>query len=94
MKKFYDIKLYQKRDSGTDAFFCEFCEISHKTFYKEPFGRPLLHKRSYCLLSQHNLVPFQKRCHACFPVEYLLGLICRLRTRVSSIPAAGAFLRK
>ena len=65
------------------CFFCEFCEISHETF-KEPFGR-LLHKHSFCLHSQHNLVPFQKRCHIYFLGEYFLGLICRLRTRVSSI---------
>ena len=65
-------------------FSCEFCEISHNTFFKEPFGRLLLHKHSFCLLSQHDLVPFQKRCHTYFPAEYFLGLIYRLGTRVSS----------
>ena len=66
-------------------FYCEFWEISHEDFFKEPFGRLLLHKHSFCLLSQHNLVPFQKRCYTYFPAEYFLDLICRLGTRVSSI---------
>ena len=66
-------------------FFCKFCEISHITFFKVPFGRLLLHKHSFCLLSHHDLSPFQKRCHTPFPAEYFLGLICRLETSVSSI---------
>ena len=65
--------------------FCEFWEISHKTFFKEPFGRLLLRKHSFCLLSQHDALPFQKRCYTYFPAEYFLGLIYRLVTRVSSI---------
>ena len=65
--------------------FCDFWEIFNKTFFKEPFGRLLLHKHSFCLLSQHDHVPFQKRCHTYFPAEYFLGSICRLRTRASSI---------
>ena len=66
-------------------FFCELCKISHNTFLKEPFGRLLLHKHSFCLLSQHDALPFQKRCYTYFPTEYFLGLICRLVKRVSSI---------
>ena len=65
--------------------FCEFRKISHKIFFKEPFARLLLHKNKFCLLSEHNLVPFQKRCHKYFSAEYFLGLICRLGTRMSSI---------
>ena len=54
-------------------------------FEKESFGWLLLHKHSFCLLSQHDLVYFQKRCHTCFPAEYFLGLICRLGTRMNPI---------
>ena len=64
-------------------FSCEFCKISHNTFFKEPFGRLLLH--SFGLLSHHDLLFFQKRCHRYFPAKYFLGLIYRLGTRVSSI---------
>ena len=74
-----------KRDSGTDGFFCELCRISHSIFLKEPFRRLLLHKHSFCLPSQHDALPFQKRCYTYFPAEYFLGLIYRLVTRVSSI---------
>ena len=80
----YRVLTLSKKKFQQRCFFCEFCEISHEIFFKEPFGR-LLHKHSFCLLSQHNLVPFQKRCHAYFPAEYFLDLICRLQTRVSSI---------
>ena len=66
-------------------FSCEFCEISHNTFFKEPFGRLLLHKHSFCLLSHRDLLFFQKRCHTYVPAEYFHGLIYRLETRVSSI---------
>ena len=55
---------------------CEFCEMSHNSFFKEPFGRLLLHK---------HLSSFQKWCQTYFPAEYFLGLIWRLVTRVSSI---------
>ena len=47
----------------------EFYKISHNTFFKEPFGRLLLHKQ---------LSSFQKCCHTYSPAEYFLGLICRL----------------
>ena len=30
-------------------FSCQFCEISHKTFFKEPFGWLFHHKHSFCL---------------------------------------------
>ena len=68
----YRVLLYQERDSGTDVFLCEFWEISQKTFLKEPFGWLLLHKHSFRLLSQQDLVPFQKRCYTYFPAEYFL----------------------
>ena len=74
-----------KKKIPAQMLFCEFWEISHKNFFKEPFGRLLLHKHSLCLLSQDELVPFQNRYHTYFPAEYFLGLICRLGTRVSSI---------
>ena len=66
-------------------FFCELCKISHNTFLKEPFGRLFLHKHSFCLLSQHNAWPFQKRCYRYFPAEYFLVFISWLVKRVSSI---------
>ena len=66
-------------------FICELCKIYHNIFLKEPFERLLLHKQSFCLLSQHDNSSFQKRCYTYFPTEYLLGLIYRLVTRVSSI---------
>ena len=43
-------------------FSCKSWKISHNTFFKEPFGRLLLHKHSLCLLSNHDLLFFQKRC--------------------------------
>ena len=66
-------------------FICELCKISHNVFLKEPFGRLLLHKHSFCLLSRHDASSFQKRCYTYFLAEYFLGLIYRLVTRVSSI---------
>ena len=45
---------------------CEFCWISYNTFFKESFGRLLLHK---------HLWSIQKWCHTYFPAEYFLGLI-------------------
>ena len=74
----------QKEIPAQMFFFVNFAKFLMKPFLKKPFGR-LLHKHWFCLLSQHNLVPFQKRCHAYFPAEYFLDLICRLQTRVSSI---------
>ena len=74
-----------KKEIPAQMFSCEFCEISHNIFFKEPFGRLLLHKHSFCLLSQHDASSFQKRCYTYFPAEYFLGLIYRLVTRVSSI---------
>ena len=63
----------------------EFCEISHNISFKEPFGRLLLHKDLLCLLSYHDLSPFQKRYHTYFLAECFLGLTCRLGTKVSSV---------
>ena len=73
-----------QKEIPLQMFSCEFCEISHNTFFKEPFGRLLLYKHSLCLLSYHDLSPFQKRCRTFFLVEYFFGLICRLGTKVSS----------
>ena len=42
-------------------FSCELYEISHNTFFKEPFGRLLLHK---------HLSSFQKWCYTYLPAEY------------------------
>ena len=80
-------KFRRKHQKGipVQMFSCEFCELSHNTFFKEPFGRLLLHKHSLCLLSQHDTSSFQKLCYTYFPAEYFLGLIYRLVTRVSSI---------
>ena len=66
-------------------FSCEFCEISHNTFFKEPFGRLLLYKHWFGLLSHHDLLFFQKRCHIYFPAKHFLGFIYRLATRVNSV---------
>ena len=74
-----------QKDISLQMFSCEFCEISHNTFFKEPFGRLLLHKHLLCLFSYHDLSPFQKRCCTFFLAEYFLGFICRLGTKVSSI---------
>ena len=64
---------------------CEFCEISHNTFFKKPFRRLLQHKHEFGLLTHHDLLFFQKRCHTHFPAKYFLDLIYRLGTRASSI---------
>ena len=53
-------------------FSCEFCEISHSTFFKEPFRRLLLHKHPLCLLSYHDISSFQKRC-----CTFFLSSICK-----------------
>ena len=75
----------RQKDIPLQMFSCEFCEISHNTFFKEPFGRLLLHKHSLCLFPYHDLSPFQKRCRTFFLAEYYLGFICRLGTKVSSV---------
>ena len=74
-----------QKDIPLQMFSCEFCEIFHNTFFKEPFGRLLLHKHSLCLFSYHALSPFQKLCCTFFLAEYFLGFICRLGIKVSSI---------
>ena len=67
-----------KKEIPRQMFSCEFCKISHNTFFKEPFGRLLLHKHSLCLLSYHDLSPFQKRCRTFFLAEYFFGLFFNL----------------
>ena len=64
----YRVLLYQKTDSGTDALFVNTGKF---LFWEQLF----LHKYSFCLLSQHDLVPFKKRCHTYFPAECFLDLI-------------------
>ena len=76
-------KFTRKLQKGIPAqmFSRKFCDISHKNFFKEPFGRLLLYKHFiYC-----PNTPFQKRCHTYFLAEYFFGIICRLGTKVSSI---------
>ena len=53
----------------------EFCKISHNTFFKEPFGELLLHKHSLCLLSYHDLSPFEKYVTHIFWLSIFFGLI-------------------
>ena len=55
-----------KKEIPAQMFSCEFYEISHNIFFKEPFGRLLLHQHLFCLPSYHNLSLFQKRCHTFF----------------------------
>ena len=74
-----------RKEIPAQMFPCEFWEIFHKIFLKEPLGRLLHYKHSFCLLSDHGLSPFRKRCHTYFLAEYFFGLICRLETRVNSI---------
>ena len=74
-----------KKEILAQMFSCEFCEISHSIFFKEPLGWLFQHKNSFCLVSHHELSPFQKRCHTYFLAEYFFGLIYRLETRVGSI---------
>ena len=48
------LKVYSnffKKEIPAQMFSCEFCEISHNIFFKETFGRLLLHKHSFRLLS-------------------------------------------
>ena len=35
---------------------CEFCEISDKTFFKELFGRLLLHKKEIVILKYFDVI--------------------------------------
>ena len=74
-----------QKDIPLQMLCCEFCKISHNTFFKEPFERLLLHKHSLCLFSYRDLSPFRKRYRTFFLDEYLFGVICRLGTKVSSI---------
>ena len=74
-----------QRCFSAQMFSCEFCKISHNILFKELFGRLLLHKHSFCLLSQNDLSSFQKQRRTYFLALYFFGLICRLGTTVSSI---------
>ena len=74
-----------QKDIPLQTFSCEFCKISHSTFFKKPFRRLLLHKHSLCLFSYHDLSRFQMRYRTFFLAEYFLGFICRLGTKVSSV---------
>ena len=74
-----------QKDISLQMFSYEFCEISHNTFFKEPFRRLLLHKHSLCLLFYQDLSPFQKRCRTFFLAEYFFDLIGSLGTKVSPI---------
>ena len=81
------MKFIRKHQKGipVQMFSCEFSKLSHNTFFKEPFGWLLLYKHSLSLLSYQNLSPFQKQCHTHFLTEYFFRIICRLKTKVSSI---------
>ena len=81
----YRVNNFIKKEIPAQIFSCEFCEISHDTIFKEPFGQLLPHKYSVCLLSHHDLLFFQKQCQIYFPAEHFLGLTYRLGTRISSI---------
>ena len=72
----------------------EFFQLFYNIFFKEPFGRLLLHKHPFCLQSHHDLLSFQKRCHIYFPAEYFLTLISRLRTGVRSMLPRRRFFAK
>ena len=54
--------------------FSESCKISNNTFFKEPFGRLLLHKPLLCLLSHQDSL-----------AEYFFCFIWRLRTKLKPI---------
>ena len=43
-----------KNEIPAQIFLCEFCETSNNTFFKEPFGRLLHHKHSFCVGIIHN----------------------------------------
>ena len=66
-------------------FFCKFCGISDNTLFKEPCGRLLLHKHSFSFTVSPRALPFEKRYHTYFLVEYFFGLTCRMGARVNLI---------
>ena len=76
------MQISQNSQENTKKRFCYRCFLVNSA---KLFGRLLLHKHSLCLLSYHDLSPFQKRCRIFFLAEYFFGLICRLGTKVSSI---------
>ena len=81
----YKVNNFIKKEIIAQMSSCEFYEIIHSTFLKEPFGRLLLHKHSFCLLFHQDHLFFQKGCHTYFPAKYFLLLIYRIGTRVSSM---------
>ena len=76
-------KKHQK-EIPLQMFSCEFSEIFHNTFFKEPFGRLLLHKHSALFTSIQGTFAFSKMM-SYFLAEYFFGPICRLGTKVGSI---------
>ena len=86
--KFSDLQVlinFIKKEISAPMFSCEFCEISHSTFFNEPFGWLLLPKNLFCLLFHHYFLPFQTQHPTYCPAEYFPGLIRKLEIRVSSI---------
>ena len=75
-------KKTPKRDSITDVFVRILRNFSQHFFERTLRAAA---KHSLCLMSYHDLSPFQKRCHTYFLAEYFFGLICGLGTKVSSI---------
>ena len=49
-------KFTRKKEIPAEMFYCEFCEISHNIFFKEPQERLLQHNHSFCLLSHDDLL--------------------------------------
>ena len=52
-----------KKEIPAQLFSCEFCKVCHNTFFNKLFRWLLLHKHSLCVLSHHDILPFQKRYH-------------------------------
>ena len=78
-------RKHQKKRFRLRCFHVHSANFLITSFFKEPFGRLRRYKHLFYLLFHHELSHFQKRCHTYFLVEYFLGLICRLGTKVSSI---------
>ena len=67
------------------SFLVNSAKLLTTPFLKNPFTTAAFHKHSLCLLSYHDLSPFQNRCPHIFWLSIFFGLICRLGTKVSSI---------
>ena len=62
---------FAKFTRKTQMFPCGFSKISHNTFFKEPFGRLLLHKHSFWLYCPtRNFHLLKKRYHTYFLAQY------------------------